>query len=130
MEGMMYTATTRENHNLIGSDRVEGTPVRSTDGTRIGTIERVMIDKLTGNIAYAVISLDALVGMGQKRLPIPWARLTYNRRLGAYHLDLAEEELSRAPYYGSDKRFDWGDREIESQEYYRENPYWGIAERW
>ncbi len=34
---------------MIASDRVEGTPVRSTDGTRIGAIERVMIDKLTGS---------------------------------------------------------------------------------
>jgi uncharacterized protein YrrD len=59
MEAMMLTETTsRETRNLIASDRVEGTPVRGTDGTTIGTIERVMIDKLTGNVAYIVLSGD------------------------------------------------------------------------
>ena len=42
---MQTEATSWELHNLIASDRVEGTPVRSADGTMIGTIERVMIDK-------------------------------------------------------------------------------------
>ncbi len=79
--------TTQETHSVIASDRVEGTPVRSTNGTRIGMIERVMIDKLTGNVVYVVLNLDGLVGKGQKRLPISWARLTYDRKLGDYHLD-------------------------------------------
>ena len=36
----------RETSNLIGSDKVEGTPVRRPDGERVGQIERIMIDKL------------------------------------------------------------------------------------
>src|SRR3954451_5379610 len=78
-------------HNLIASDRVEGTPVRRTNGEKIGTIERLMIDKLSGNVAYAVLSFGGFLGMGQKHLPIPWARLTYDRTLGAYQLDLTDE---------------------------------------
>ena len=118
--------TTRGNHDLIASDRVEGTPVRSADGTRIGTIERVMIDKLTGTVAYAVLSVDDSVGMGRKRLPIPWRRLKYDRKLGAYHLELIEAELTSA------RDFDWGDRggAIEIDDPYRVKPYWGIAEGW
>ena len=50
--------------------------------------------------------------MGQKHLPIPWARLTYDRALGAYHLDLTEEELKRAPSFAAGEDFDWGDRWI------------------
>ena len=49
---MQTETTSRETRSLIASDRVEGTPVRCTDGTTLGTIERVMIDKLTGNIAW------------------------------------------------------------------------------
>jgi sporulation protein YlmC with PRC-barrel domain len=95
MEAMMQTdATSHETHNLIASDRVEGTPVRSTDGTPIGTIERVMIDKVTGSVAYAVLSLHRSVGLAQKQLSIPWPRLTYDRKLAAYHLDLTEKEIS------------------------------------
>ncbi len=99
---MQTDTTSQETHNLIASDRVEGTPVRSTDGTTIGTIERVMIDKLAGNVAYAVLSF---VGVGQRRLSIPWRQLTYDRKLAAYHLDLTENEISAMPQ-GSD--VDWG----------------------
>jgi PRC-barrel domain protein len=132
METMMQTdATSRQTHNLIASDRVEGTTVRSTDGTTIGRIERVMIDKLTGNVAYAVLSFNGFVGMGKRHLPMPWSRLTYDRKLAAYHLDLTEKELSAMPQ-GSDKDFDWGDRgrEIERHDDDRLKVYWGIAESW
>jgi sporulation protein YlmC with PRC-barrel domain len=130
VEAMMQTeATSRETHNLIASDRVEGTPVRSTDGTTIGTIERVMIDKRTGNVVYSVLSFKGSVGMGKRHLPIPWSRLTYDRKLVAYHLDLTEKELS-ALSHGSD--IDWGDcgREIERHDDDRVKVYWGIAETW
>ena len=129
---MQTDATSRETHNLIASDRVEGTPVRSTDGTTIGTIDRVMIDKLTGNVAYSVLSFNGSVGTGKRHLPIPWSRLTYDRKLGAYHLDLTEKELKGALSHESDQDFDWGDRgrEIERRDHDRVKAYWGIAENW
>ena len=118
---------TLQSHGLIASDRVEGTPVRRTDGEKIGTIERLMIDKLSGSVAYAVLSFGGFLGMGQKHAPIPWARLTYDRMLGAYHLDLTDDELKRAPSFAADQEFDWGDRsrEVEIHNYYRVPPYWG-----
>jgi sporulation protein YlmC with PRC-barrel domain len=127
---MMQTdSTSLEPHNLIASDRVEGTPVRSTDGTTIGTIERVMIDKLTGNVVYSVLSFNGSVGTGKRHLPIPWSRLTYDRKLAAYRLDLTEKELG-ALSHGSD--INWVDRsrEIERHDDGRAKVYWGIAESW
>ena len=126
---MQTDSTSLKPHNLIASDRVEGTPVRGTDGATIGTIERVMIDKLTANVAYAVLSFNGFAGMGKRHLPIPWSRLTYDRKLAAYHLDLTEKELSAASH-GSD--IDWGDRghEIGRHDDDRLKAYWGIAESW
>jgi hypothetical protein len=120
-------AAARAKHSLIASDRVEGTPVRRPNGEKIGTIQRVMIDKLSGKVAYAVLSFGGFLGMGQKHLPIPWSRLTYDPRLDAYDLDLTDEELSRAPAYEADEGFDWGDRsrEIAVHNYYKTPPYWG-----
>jgi hypothetical protein len=45
----------RETGNLISSDKVEGTAVYGADSQRIGSIERVMIDKMSGKVAYAVL---------------------------------------------------------------------------
>ena len=53
----MATVTrNRETASLIGSDKVEGTAVYGADEQRIGTIQRVMIDKISGKVAYAVTS--------------------------------------------------------------------------
>src|SRR5437588_10617464 len=117
----------RETHTLIASDRVEGTPVRRAKGEKIGTIQRLMIDKLSGSVAYAVLSFGGFLGMGQKHAPVPWARLSYDRNLEAYHLEMSDEELSKAPSIAAGEEFDWGDRsrEIEIHEYHRVPPYWG-----
>ena len=114
-------------HTLIASDRVEGTPVRRANGDKIGTIERLMIDKLSGNVAYAVLSFGGFLGMGHKHAPIPWARLTYDTNLGAYRVELSDEELRNAPTTAPGQEFDWGDRsrEMEIHNYYRVPPYWG-----
>ena len=46
----------KETHNLIGSDKVDGTAVYGADGEKIGSIERMMIDKLSGKVSFAVLS--------------------------------------------------------------------------
>jgi sporulation protein YlmC with PRC-barrel domain len=128
MEATMAADTVKqEKHSLIASDRVEGTPVRRSNGEKIGTIQRLMIDKRSGKVVYAVLSFGGFIGLGQKHLPIPWAMLKYDVDRGAYQLDLSDEELSRAPAYEANKEFDWGDRsqEIVIHGYYKTPPYWG-----
>jgi hypothetical protein len=126
-DAVQQIPSTSQPHSLVASDRVEGTPVRRSDGSKIGTIRRLMIDKHSGNVAYAVLTFGGFLGVGQKHLPIPWARLKYERTLGAYQLDLTEEELNSAPSFAADKEFDWGDRskELQIHNFYRVRPYWG-----
>ena len=106
-------------HRLVASDRVEGTLVRRSDGTKIGTIERVMINKASGKVAYAVLSFGGFMGVGGKRIPVPWDRMTYSNALDAYEINLSDEELSHAP------PFDWGYRDnvIGNLNFYRTPPY-------
>jgi len=114
-------------HPLIASDRVEGTVVRRLNGERLGHIERLMIDKLTGKVSYAILSFGGFLGLGSDLLPLPWGRLNYNTELEAYVLDIEDEELRSAPSFRADKDFDWGDRsqEAELHRYYGIPPYWG-----
>jgi len=115
-------------HTLIASDRVEGTPVRRLNGEKIGTIQRLMIDKLTGSVAYAVLSFGGFLGMGRRHYPIPWTRLKYDSARQTYQLDLTDEELRYAPTFEEDVEFDWGDRrrEVIIHSYYRVPHYWGL----
>jgi hypothetical protein len=114
-------------HQMIASDRVEGTAVRRLNGDKLGHIERLMIDKVSGRVSYAILSFGGFLGMGTSLLPLPWARLAYNPKFEAYVLDIDDEELKRAPSFRADKDFDWGDRsqEAELHRYYGIPPYWG-----
>ena len=56
---------------LIASDRVEGTAVYGPNNHRIGRIERLMIDKLSGKVAYAVLSFVAFWGLGKTIIRSP-----------------------------------------------------------
>jgi hypothetical protein len=114
-------------HPLIASDRVEGTAVRRPSGDLVGHIERLMIDKITGQVSYAVLSFGGFFGLGSKLLPVPWGKLSYNTRFEAYELDISEDELKNAPSFGADQDFDWGDRSQEAalHRYYGIPPYWG-----
>src|SRR5262249_35080237 len=113
-------------HRLIASDRVEGTPVRRPSGEKIGNIQRLMIDKVSGQVAYAVLSFGGFLGMGRKHLPIPWERLKYDSGREAYLVDVTDEALSHAPDHDADEAFDWGDRsdEIAIRKYNRSPHYW------
>jgi sporulation protein YlmC with PRC-barrel domain len=73
----------RETASLIASDKVEGTAVYDADGKRIGKIERLMIDKLTGKVAYAVMSFGGILGIGADHYSIPWSLLRYNKSSAA-----------------------------------------------
>ena len=71
---MVTTASaidSKETVNLIGSDKVDGTAVYGADGNKIGSIQRVMIDKLSGKVAYAVLSFGGFLGMGEDYYPVP-----------------------------------------------------------
>lgn len=54
----------RETASLIGSDKVEGTAVYGADDQKIGSIQRVMIDKISGKVAYAITSFGGFLGIG------------------------------------------------------------------
>ena len=80
----------RETVTLIGSDKVEGTSVYGANDTQIGSIERVMIDKRSGKVSYAVPSFGGFLGIGDDHYPIPWNSLKYDTNLGGYRSGITE----------------------------------------
>jgi len=112
-------AATRAPQALIFSSKVNNTPVINGDGERIGHIEDVAIDKRTGQVAYAVLSVGGFLGMGETYHPLPWPLLTYDVERNAYVVSLDKEQLKAAPSYTLEGLGDLGD----SDERYREPVY-------
>jgi hypothetical protein len=101
---------TRETAGLIGSDKVEGTAVYDAKSAKMGSIERVMIEKRSGHVAYAVLSFGGFMGIGNDYYPIPWDALKYDTSLGGYRTNITEEQLKGAPKYQGES-WDWEDFE-------------------
>ena len=89
----------RETAHLIASDKVEGTAVRRSNGEKLGTIQRVMIDKVSGKVAYAVMTFGGFLGIGDEYRALPWSVLRYNERLDAYELNVTEDQRSLLPRF-------------------------------
>jgi hypothetical protein len=90
-----------ETADLISSDKVEGTAVYDRQDNQIGTVHSVMIEKVSGQVAYAVLSFGGLLGFGERHHPLPWGSLSYDTRLGGYATDMTQERLRDAPSFGS-----------------------------
>jgi hypothetical protein len=70
-----------EQGNLIGSDKVEGTAVYGAGDQKIGSIKRVMIDKTSGKVSYAVLSFGGFLGIGDDHYPCLGSHLNTIRPL-------------------------------------------------
>ena len=115
----------RETVSLIGSDKVEGTAVYGADDRKIGSVQRVMIDKISGKVAYAVISFGGFLGMGEDYYPMPWPHLKYDTALGGYRVGVTEDQLKGAPKFNRSTDWDWSDRARDRTVYgYYHTPLW------
>jgi hypothetical protein len=99
-----------ETDRLISTEKVEGTAVYDRRGERLGSVHHLMIDKYTGQVAYAVMSFGGFLGIGESYHPLPWKMLNYDTRLGGYVVDLDRSRLERAPSYTSRDMPNWDDR--------------------
>ena len=107
---------------LIESNRVEGTAAYDPQGNKIGSINRLMIEKTSGKVVYAVMSFGGFLGLGTEEHTIPWNKLNYDTSLGGYRTDIIEG----APTFYRDRDYNWSDREHERGLY----DYWGVPPYW
>ena len=84
-------------HTLVPSDRVETASVYGRDDKKIGTIERLMLEKRSGTIAYAVVRCGGLLKGEVRHYPVPWDSLKYNVARKAHTTNVTLEELRSGP---------------------------------
>jgi hypothetical protein len=60
-----------ETGDLIASNKVEGTAVYNRQGERLGTVHNFMVNKRSGQVAYAVMSFGGFLGIGESYHPLP-----------------------------------------------------------
>lgn len=119
--------TTATGHTeAIQASRVLGTEVYNNDGKHIGTIEDVVLDKLSNDIMFAVIGFGGFLGMGEKFHAVPWSSLDYDPSRGGYVVPFSREQLEAAPVHSIGELTGHDGEKIReaSYSYYKVPPYW------
>ena len=100
---------TDETERLIASNKVEGTPVSIETGT--GWVDRQLHGRqVPRRVVYAVLKHSSgFLGLDERYYPLDWDQLTYDTRLGGYHIDLAEDQLRGRGSWDRSER--WQDRD-------------------
>lgn len=119
------TSDVTSGNPLISASKVQGTAVFDTEGERLGHVEDVMLHKVSGQVAFAILSFGGFLGLGERFNPLPWSVLTYDPDRGGYVVPLAKERLQGAPHFNRDELGNedngWGAR---VNDYYQVTPSW------
>ena len=109
--------------SMVSSADVNGTEVYSPAGDHLGQIDHLMIDKVSGQIAYAVMTFGGFLGLGAGEHPVPWKKLTYDTNLGGFVTDITQEQLTGAP--------SWSRTWCDDPDYHRRSyDYYGVPHYW
>jgi hypothetical protein len=103
----MASALMHPSGSMISSNDVQGSAVYDLNGTKIGDIDHLMIDKVSGRANYAVMSFGGFLGLGESHYPIPWMSLKYDTNLDGYVTGITEQQLKNAPAFSDNS---WSDR--------------------
>lgn len=115
--------TTTSHSSQISSTDVNGTVVYGIDGSKVGDIDHLMIDKVSGKVTYAVMGFGGFLGLGEDHYPIPWQKLTYDTDKGGFVTDISPEQLEGAPERTNEwyRDRDW---ERRTHDHYMVPHYW------
>lgn len=90
--------------DLMGASSLFSHDVYNRSGENLGGIKELVLDVANGRIAYAVLAYGGFLGMGRKRLVVPWNALKLDIEHERFTLNLERDELKTVP--GFDKS-DW-----------------------
>jgi sporulation protein YlmC with PRC-barrel domain len=119
-------------HPLVLSSRVIGTPVYNREGERLGHVDDLSLEKVSGRAKYAIISFGGFLGLGERFHPVPWSLLDYDVKRDGFVVPLDKSALEGAPHYdpaeirelGGPKHRTYGDTIFNYYGPYGTGPYW------
>lgn len=131
-EGARITGSAHINDNsgpgpeIMAASSFEGEKVVNAQGETLGEIEQIMLDVRRGRIAYAVLAVGGVLGIGEKFFAIPWRSLTLDTDNKQFILDVDKERLENAPGFDKEHWPSMADRSwaTELHTYYGTPAYW------
>ena len=109
--------------HLISSREVEGATVYGAAGKKVGSIDHLVIERVSGRVVYAVVDFGGFLGRLKSHYRLPWPTLKYDIKLEGYRTDVTKEQLKCAPGFDNDSYAD-RDWETQTHRHYGVEPYW------
>ena len=111
-------------HHLVTPGRVIGAPVFGADGKKLGRVDDMLIEKVSGKVCYALMSFDGFLGIGARYYPIPWAMLDYDPAKEGFATTLTHAQVDAGQHVE--------DTEVENEIEWREtvHAYYGVSPYW
>lgn len=88
--------------NIVKSAEVIGVTVKNPEGDKLGKIEEIVLDKLSGQVHYVVLSFGGILGMGDKFFAFPWKSISYSKDDKSFILNVSKEKLKGAKGFDKD----------------------------
>ncbi len=115
--------TANPKFNLISSEHLEGASVFDANGKEVGKIDRLLIDKASGQVRYAIIDFSGFMGLRHDAHAVPWTAMAYDGERDRYTADVTEQTLEASPGCMADSAMnrEW---EAKVHQHYKTSPYW------
>ena len=85
------------NVDLVGMTSLIRDDVFDAAGNCLGEIKEIILDTRTGCVRYAVLALGGVLGIGRKRLAVPWIALTPDTNYQRCIVDVTLMQLTAVP---------------------------------
>ena len=98
---MSDTTTIPAKTLLIEANKVDDMTVRTRDGEKLGHVHTYMINKRTGAVTHAVLSLGGFLGLNKSFYPLPFELLSYQPVDDVYVVTLDRRMLEGGPSWSN-----------------------------
>lgn len=85
-----------ERPDLCKLSEIRGLTIQNPQGEKLAKLSDVLIDVRHGTVAYGVVGIGGLMGIGGKTAIVPWAVLTVQSQTGIVKLDADRATLESA----------------------------------
>ncbi len=113
-------------NQVVKASDVVGVDVMNKEGEDLGEIKEIILDKISGEVRYVVLSFGGFLGLGDKLFALPWKAISYDQEEDAFILNVDKERLKNAPGFDADSWPNMANRTWEEgiHDYYDMDPYW------
>lgn len=112
--------------NVVRVKDVINVDVKNNQEEDLGKIKDIVLDKISGQVRYVVLSFGGFLGLGDKLFALPWNAIHFDTENDCFILNASKAKLKNAPGFDDANWPDMADRQWEESihQFYGTKPYW------